>query len=262
MGGLTFKKHKMNKNYLKLFILTLLLMPVTTFMVVDTFDLGGGMKFIFSLICFGMICLTLAFSIDKTLATPDDAILPAFRSFRGWLIAIFILALIPIKQPKAMYNQSVVAYNAYTQKSQQRGVYFDKMAKGYYQKKEISFINFDQFKQITGIIMENKKDGAQLAWKWLSEQKVIPFEEFTSLWKDLSRYVETQREGYYQLEVECQQLANANNTLLGTFPNNVYNMFLGRPYIDYKYGFTSDKTVEVFQTRRENLPVSKYDTLK
>jgi hypothetical protein len=262
MGGLTKKPKNMNKNYLKLFILTLLLMPTTSYLVVQTFNLGDGMCWILGLTSLAMIILTFAYAVDDDLAKAEDNILPAFKWFRIWLIIIFIAALVPVNGPKKMFNESVVSYNAFTQKSQQRGVYFDKMCKSYYQKKEISFINFDQFRQITTIVMDNKKDGAQLAWKWLSEQKVIPFEEFTSMWKDLSNYVETQREGYYQLEVECQQLANVNNTLLDIYPNNFYNVFLRRPHVDYKYGFTSDKTVEVFATRRENLPVSKYDTLK
>jgi len=243
----------MNKNYRGLFILTLLLMPVTCYLLTDTFDFGTGMCWILGLITLAMIILTFIYAVDKELATPEDNIAPAFKWFRAGLILIFILSLFPAKQPIKMWNESVVAYNTFTQRTQQKEGFFDKMYKTYSQKVDISYINFEQFKQITVIIMENKKDGAQLAWKWLSEQKVIPFEEFTSLWKDLSSFIQTQREGYYQLEVECQQLAYANNTLLSTFPNRFYNFFLRRPYAKYSYGFTSDETEKVFRTGKENI---------
>lgn len=243
----------MNKNYLRLFILTLLLMPITSYLVVDTFNFGTGMCWILGLSSLAMIILTFMYAVDNELAAADDGILPAFKWFKVWLIVIFLIALLPAKQPAQMYNQSIGTYNNFTQKSQQKEGYYDKMYKTYSQKMDISYINYSQFKEISVIIMENKKDGAQLAWKWLSEQKVIPFEEFTSLWKDLSAFIQTQREGYYQLEVECQQLANANNTLLATFPNNFYNFFLRRPYAKYSYGFTSDETQKVFRTGKENI---------
>lgn len=244
----------MNKNYLLLFITTLLLMPFTGYLIVDTFSLSKGMSWLVGILCVAMIVLTFAFYADKSLSGDENApILPAFKRFRILLVIVFILALIPVKQPIKLYNDSVVAYNAYTQKCQQREGFYDNMYKTYVQKKDISFLNYGQFKEIATIIMENKKDGASLAWKWLSEQKVIPFEEFTSFWRDLSGYVQSKRDGYYALEVECQQLANANNTLLSTFPNKFYNFFLGRPHAVYKYGFTSAETKSVFASGEENL---------
>lgn len=248
----------MNKNYFRLFILTLVMMPLTAYFLCQTFNAGDGMCWLAGLITLVMIIVTFVFAVDEDIHNKETEwkeakILPGFKIFKGWLTLLFILSLIPIKQPAALWNQSVVAYNTYTQKCQQREGFYDKMYKTYSQKKEISFINFDEFKEIATVIMDNKKDGAALSWKWLSEQKLIDFQEFTSFWKDLSDFIELQREGYYALETECQQLGNANNILLSTFPNNVYNFFLHRPYAQYHYGFTSDNTERVFATHKENL---------
>lgn len=233
-------------------------MPLTAYFLCQTFNAGEGMCWLAVFITLIMIIVTFVFAVDESIH--DDAedwkslpILTCFKAFKAWLIFIFILSLIPIKQPAALWNQSVTAYNNYTQKCQQREGFYDKMYKTYSQKKEISFINQDQFTKIATIIMDNKKDGAALSWKWLSEQKLIDFQEFSSFWNDLSAFIQSQREGYYALETECQQLANANNILLSTFPNNVYNFFLHRPYAEYHYGFTSDNTAEVFRTHKENI---------
>lgn len=242
----------MNKNYFKLFMTTLILMPIATYAICNNFSFPEEFIFLLTIINLAMIISTLAFAIDPTLSKPDEPVAAPFRVFKNILILVFILSLVPIKQPKEFYNTSIVTYNDYQQKTQQKKPYYDKMYKSFMQKKDIAFINQEQFTLITSIIMENKKDGAQLAWKWLSEQKLIPFEEFSSFWRDLSAFVETQREGYYALEVECQQLANRHNILLSTFPNNFYNWFFSRPYAHYELGFSSNITEEVFLTRREN----------
>lgn len=248
----------MNKNYFRLFILTLITLPLTAYLLCDTFNAGNVVATLTTLVSLALIIITFVFTVDKTLhgsiaeweAVP---LLPVFSTFKSWLIILFIISLVPVKQPANLWNQSITSYNNYTQKTQQKKGYYDKMYKSYAQQKEISFINQEQFTKIASIIMDNKKDGQALAWKWISEQKVIPFEEFSSFWRDLSSFIATQREGYYALETECQQLANINNTLLSTFPNNVYNWVLNRPLVKYSYGFTSDKTEEVFTTGKENL---------
>ena len=100
--------------------------------------------------------------------------------------------------------------------------------------------------------MENRKDGVSVTWKWVHENQNIPYEEFTRFYADLSKFVETQREAYYALEIQCQQLATANNMLLDTFPNNMYNKIISCPHIQFKYGFLSDSTRNVFSTGNEN----------
>ena len=96
--------------------------------------------------------------------------------------------------------------------------------------------------------MENRADGKNLTWKWLQENQQIPYEQFTIFYADLSDFITKQREGYFSIEKACQVIANQNNTLLDTFPNNIYNHFLKQERINFEYGFLSDSTENVFKT--------------
>ena len=101
--------------------------------------------------------------------------------------------------------------------------------------------------------MENRKDGQNVTWKWLQENQQIPYDEFTKFYSDLSVFITTQREGYFNIEKECQVIANRNNTLLDTFPNNIYNKVLKLNKIKFEYGFLSDSTNNVFKNKVENI---------
>ena len=43
------------------------------------------------------------------------------------------------------------------------------------------------------------------------------------------------------------------NSMLDSFPNNMYNKVLDIPKLQYTPGFTSTKTEEVFKTHKEEL---------
>jgi hypothetical protein len=101
--------------------------------------------------------------------------------------------------------------------------------------------------------MENRRDGEKIMWKWLQENQQIPYNEFTEFYKDLTEFVTSQRDEYFKIEKECQVIANKNNTMLDTFPNNIYNHFLKLNRIKFEYGFLSDSTNHTFKTKLENL---------
>lgn len=101
--------------------------------------------------------------------------------------------------------------------------------------------------------MENRKDGANLTWKWIHENQNIDYNEFTKFYSELSAFITKQRAGYFAIEKECQSISNQNNTMLDTFPNNLYNKFLKCNRIKFEYGFTSDSTENVFKSKKENL---------
>lgn len=248
----------MNKNYLKLFLTALIALPLVLWSI---HTLLGGEEVLG--LCFSMFWLVTVIVTAVATFAPTDikmdkvSLVPGIlKNLQVAIIIIAVISLFPFGEFKTVYNTSVVLTNDYIQKTQERSGFYDAMYKTYSQKKEIAFISQAQFTAIATLIMENKKDGAALTWKWLSEQKIIPFEEFTSFWKDLSSFIEGQRKGYFELEKECQKLANQHNILLKTFPNKVYNWILQRDHLQYKYGFTSDSTVKVFQTGIENLPDS------
>lgn len=152
-----------------------------------------------------------------------------------------------------IYNPSIVYYKQYDQKTAERLGYFDNMWKTYYAKDRIVTLNKETFIEVTRVVMEARRDGSSLTWKWLQENQPIPYNEFTKFYTDLSGFIESQRQGYYDLERQCNAIATAHNMLIDTFPNNLYNRyFVHRKPIVYEYGFLSDSTNKVFATKKEN----------
>lgn len=181
-----------------------------------------------------------------------------YQSFRFWIGVGLGIILINVLSDvasdlKLVYNKSKVYHNLYVQKVAEKEGYYDKMWKTYLMKNKITELNKETFIYVTKLIMENRKDGKNLAWKWLQENQNIPFEEFTKFYADLSVFVYEQREGYFNIEKECQTLSTANNMLLDTFPNNMYNSILKCERIDYRYSFLSDSTNQIFNSKIENI---------
>lgn len=183
----------------------------------------------------------------------------SFKKFIKWCIILFILGFIyNIVKTNSnnminLYNNSKLYQNSYTQKVQEKEGFYDKLWKTYLQKDKITNINKETFLTVTKMIMENRKDGQNLTWKWVQENQQIPYEQFTMFYTDLSNFITSQREGYFNIEKDCQLIANKNNTMLDTFPNNMYNKILDCEHIQFEYGFLSDSTVNVFKTKKENL---------
>lgn len=175
------------------------------------------------------------------------------------IITIIILAITTFSTRKVIepmstiYNESIKYNKQYDQKTMERKGYYDKLWKTFTQKEKITNLNKDVFIQVAKIQMENRKDGQNITWKWVQENTPIPYSEFTKFYSDLSTFIETQREGYYQLETQCQTISTAHNLLIDTFPNNIYNSILKIKRINFEYGFLSDSTNSIFSTKKENI---------
>jgi hypothetical protein len=187
---------------------------------------------------------------------------PISFNWKRWLkYAILIIIIlygfkfcnIIYKQSVFLYNTCKLYHNAYQQKMEEKQGFYDKLWKTYLQKEKITNINKETFLTVTKIIMENRRDGKNIMWKWLTENQQIPYSEFTKFYADLSNFIAEQREGYFSIEKTCQTIANQNNTLLDTFPNNVYNKVLKLQRIKFEYGFLSDSTENVFTRKKENI---------
>jgi hypothetical protein len=207
---------------------------------------------------FVYIVILMRKSLDENLEWDFDETVSGENPF-GNVAGLFILLLLIIgasrfyKDSKEIYNQTVIYQNNYEQLSQEKETYYDNMWKSYTLKHNVLIENKVTFIEVTKMIMDGRHDGEKLTWKWLQENQPVPYEEFTSFYSDLSQFVETQRAGYLALEIKSQNIAKANNILLQTVPNNLYNKILNRSQIDYKPGFTSTKTRKIFSTRLEEL---------
>lgn len=173
-----------------------------------------------------------------------------------WLIVIFSGIWITkkaIKKTSFIYNTSVVYNKNYDQVKNERIGYYDNMWKTYMTKEKIALMNKDVFIEVASLQLEARKDGSQVAWKWVQENTQIPYSEFTKFYSDLSNYIESKREGYYALEKKCMSIVTSHNMMIDTFPNNLWNKIVGRKHLEFNYGFTSDSTQKVFSTRKENI---------
>jgi hypothetical protein len=148
-----------------------------------------------------------------------------------------------------MHNVSQDNILSYKQIDEQIVTLFDANYLTYAEKSKITNLNKETFINVTQIIMSNRKDGEQLAWKWVTENTLIPYEEFTVFYKDLSDFVSTQYSSIYALERDKQALVKRHNLMLRQWPNNIFNSYLNIESIDYRYGYISDSTRKLFNVR-------------
>lgn len=243
----------MNKNYLKLFLTAILALPLLIIGVNQFFDISSFWMFV---LIVGSIVSTVilgayTFDPEGSGITAETKPLPILSTLRSLTIIFTIFFLIPWKGMKVMYNTSVSYTAQYEQKTEEKPLFYDAMWEVYSTKASIIGMNKATFLEVATIIMDARKDGPALSWKWVQENTSIPFTSFSDFYGDLSRYIEAKRFEYLALEVQCQRLAYDHNAYLKQFPNNLYNTFIGRKNIHYQYGYLSDSTVRVFTTRRK-----------
>jgi len=81
--------------------------------------------------------------------------------------------------------------------------------------------------------MSARKDGNNIAWKWVQENQNIPFEEFTIFYKQLSSFISQKFNENLAIERQKQAIIQKHNLLISTFPNNMYNKWLNIPVLVY-----------------------------
>lgn len=216
----------------------------------------------FVALAFFAILIHTLYEVDlRTQAEYEELLKGRFLPIRfPGRIAFLIIAVILVHriwlgggEMKGIYNQSVTYYKEYDQKTQELHVFYDNMWKTSIQKMNILNLSKETCLELTRTIFENRRDGANVAWKWLQENQPVPYNEFTKFYSNLSDFIETKRNDYTAIEIERQQIAQAHNILISTFPNNLYNGLLNRKPIVYEYGFLSDSTNSVFSSKREDL---------
>ena len=172
-------------------------------------------------------------------------------------IAVLIILLYmgiknPFKPAITMYNRNISYVNSFEKVQQERKMFYDKMWKTYLTKNTICELNRETFIEVTSIIMQGRSDGQNVSWKIVHENQNIPYNEFTTFYADLSNFVTSQREEYYKLETQAMSIVQQQNSMLDSFPNNLYNKVLDIKKLKYDSGFTSYKTEAVFKYKSEN----------
>lgn len=169
------------------------------------------------------------------------------------LIALFCIGIKnPFRPPITMYNRNINYVNSFEKVQQERKMFYDKMWKTYLTKNTICELNRETFIAVTSIIMQGRSDGQNVSWKIVHENQNIPYDKFTTFYADLSNFVTSQREEYYKLETQAMSIVQQQNSMLDSFPNNIYNKVLDIKKLNYSPGFTSSKTETVFKNKSEN----------
>jgi hypothetical protein len=149
-------------------------------------------------------------------------------------------------------NNEIDLRNTFEQKIDERTSFYDKMYKVISQKSQIAVKNDESFRKNINIIMEGRKDSEGVFMKWITESNPnANYAEVSVLYKDLSRAVEAQREGFFNEEKVLQDVVRQHKNLIQKFPNSFYNIFYGRTKLEYT-PIKSSLTEEVMKTGKDD----------
>lgn len=143
-------------------------------------------------------------------------------------------------------QENIVSYN---QLDQEEVSLWDAKYLTFTEKSKVANINKETFITVTEIIMSNRKDGQNLAWKWLTENQPIPYQEFTIFYRDLSEFINTQYMDIFAIEKQKQDIVKRHNLMLRQWPNNLFNRYMSIDEMNYKAGYVSDSTKKLFNIR-------------
>lgn len=149
-------------------------------------------------------------------------------------------------------NNEIDIRNTFTQKSSERTTYYDGMWKTLSGKSQVALKNDSSFRENVNIIMSGRKDAEGVVFKWITESNPnANFGEVAALYKDLSRAIESQREGFKDIEKTLQDVKKQHDNMVKKFPSNIVLGILGRKQITY-IPITSDRIDEVIITGKDN----------
>lgn len=144
-------------------------------------------------------------------------------------VGIFLLTII------GYYNQSVDLKYSFEEKMFERTAFYTKMSTIISQKAKVAERNDSSFKDVVNAIMGAREDGANVMFKWIKEANpAASFSEVSKLFADLSRTIESQREGFFEEEKMIQDIVKQHNVLLERFPSSLVFTFLGVQHLEYK----------------------------
>lgn len=162
-------------------------------------------------------------------------------------IVITVLIVKTISPLVTIYNSTTELRLSYNKEVQTQLTNYDGYYLAFIDKQDNAKVNKETFLEVTNIIMSNRKDGQNLAWKWNTENQNIPYNEFSDFYKELSSFISVRYEDNMIIERKKQEIVQKHNTILVTFPGNVYNKLLNIPQLKYKFGYVSRKTKKRFK---------------
>ena len=168
------------------------------------------------------------------------------------ILGAIALVLIVFLSYISFSNREIDLRNSFKQKVDERTAFYDKMWKTLSQKSQIAVKNDSSFYRNVNAIMTARKDAPQVFMKWVQESNPnANYDQVAALYKDLSRAVEGERDGFFMQEKVIQDIVLQHSNHLQKFPNSLFNSFAGRTTLAYK-PITSDRTDEVNKSGKDN----------
>ncbi len=146
-----------------------------------------------------------------------------------------------------LYNSSKELQLSYDKITQEQVTNYDGYYLAFVDKQENANINKETFITVTDIIMSNRRDGQNLAWKWCTENQQIPYHEFTAFYKELSSFISERYQDNMRVERVKQDIVQKHNLLISRWPNNYINRYLQIKELQYKQGYISEITKQKFK---------------
>lgn len=169
-----------------------------------------------------------------------------------WGVILGALVIFLISTYASFNNREVDLRTTFEMQMKNRTALFDKMWKVISQKAQVTKAYDSSFIRIVKEAMDARKDGANIMMKWVTESNpTLQANTVQELYKDLSRTIESERNSFFEREETLSSIQQQHTKFLRSFPNNLYNIFMGRKELEYK-PITSGRTDEVIRTGQDN----------
>lgn len=169
------------------------------------------------------------------------------------IVAVFIIAITVVSVKNTiinpsidLHNQTTELRNSYEELTQKQVTNYDGYYLAFQDQFEMAHINKEIFLEATDIIMSNRKDGENVAWKWAQENQNIDFNTFSSFYRQLSQFIRERYQDNMIIEQQKQNTVKKYNTMLEVFPNNILNKIVKVKPLVYKRGYVSDEVKKKF----------------
>lgn len=168
-------------------------------------------------------------------------------------LVVFGSILIYLISTYASFNNRDVKFRTtFNMEMTNRTTLFDKMWKMISQQAQVTKQYDTSFLRIVKTAMDPRQDGVNVMMKWVQESNpTMQANTVQELYKNLSRTIEAERNGFAEREQTLASIKQQHSEFLLSFPNNLYNVFMGRKELDYK-PITSGRTDEVIRTGQDN----------
>lgn len=163
-----------------------------------------------------------------------------------------VMLVVMISSYISFQNETINIVARFEAKKDSRTAFYDKLYKIISQTSQIVVKNDQSFKENVKVIMDGRKDSEQVFMKWITETNPnANFSEVSSMYKELARTIEAQREGFFVEETVLMDIVRQYKVHTTTFPNSFYNIFYGAKPLDYT-PIQSSLTQEVMRTGIDN----------